>query len=156
LSKVSNTQIANKVANSTMKINKIIWIAASPQCNDLKELLGELTIDQWKSVFPDLDIDDEFYEDADEEELVDFVIYAYKHGFLARIQVAVPFNIRFDEDGDVRSYSSGGMYRLQTIYAETTEELIEKSIKVGEKIFKQEAMDWKKAQEELEGTWKTK
>ncbi|MGQ0894504.1 hypothetical protein ACT4Y0_14955 [Acinetobacter baumannii] len=58
--------------------------------------------------------------------------------FLINLEIAIPFNFRFSEDGKYLSNSLGGYSRLQWIFATSMQDAAEQAIKLAEEIHAEE------------------
>lgn len=75
--------------------------------------------------------------EVEDKSLAFLMIQNARDGFLAEVQFEEMRNIRFDEAGNVQSWSSGGVYYVHWIYAHTVGELVEKILEKDEEEYKE-------------------
>lgn len=101
-------------------IERLVWIAAArnSEINDLLELTSDNEIE---SLFPGIPLE--------ENDFAEGLRYAGRLGFLARVYMPIPINVRFKNDnyenGEVVGYGVGGAATIVYAYAETTEDLLQ-------------------------------
>lgn len=66
--------------------------------------------------------------------------------FLINLEIAIPYNFRFTEDGKYLSNSVGGYSRLQWIFATDMKDAAEQAIKLAENIHAEEELKARKEQ----------
>lgn len=121
---------------SSSFINKMFWIAASFNSQDLKELLSDISDKGWEQCLPDVFKSKYFSEYIDDGDFLELLADFGKFGFIAEIHHPVHYNFIFDKNGNFQSCSSNdGVYRTSYVYAETVEELVEKIKINSERIF---------------------
>lgn len=122
-------------------INKLFWIAAQMENDDLNDLIGDLNEDQWFDLLPDLRNSKFFLEYFNEGNMKEMLFENGKFGFIAKVNHPNCTDFKFNKNGEFSSCSiEGWRCRISYVYAETIDELTNKIKEVSEKLF-QEMID---------------
>lgn len=129
----------NELINAGCYINKLAWITAMSESDELKRMLRDMSCDDFsdigiKAVIPD-DVDDILY----------LLFDLGKIGFLAECHHQNQTNIKFDKEGKFSSCMiSAACCTVFYVYAESVEELIDSIIIENEKLSEQEIQSARK------------
>jgi len=119
-------------------IEELYWIAGSMDKTSLKELLDNFSYDDFKKIFPGLTLTKSEYNDYwSSDEILRLFIDYDKLGLLAKIHIPVCDKFRYDNNNPISWSVNNGHCRIEYVYAETLEELINKIKKVSENLFKE-------------------
>jgi hypothetical protein len=116
-------------------IEKLYWIAGSIDNSSLKELLDDFSFDDFKKIFSGL-TKSEYNDYWKNNELSQLFIDYDKLGLFAKIHIPICDKFKYNNDNNPVSWSvNNGHCRIEYVYAETLEELINKIEKISEKLF---------------------
>ena len=126
------------------RIDKLFWIAGSFENSELKELLEELDDKQWKELFPEIFKSEYFeeYKDEPREALINFK----KFGLIAEIHIPTCDKFEYKNGKPVSWSIHQGCCLVEYVYAETLEELMNKTEEKAEKVFQEFVKKDKKKQ----------
>lgn len=117
------------------KIDKLFWIAASIESQELVSFIEDLDDQSWKELFPEL-FDYEYFKEIQENgELIQMLCENDKLGFIAEVTIPVCTDFKYKDQNIVGYSSSPGRCRVKYVYAETSEELLITIEKVSEAVF---------------------
>jgi len=117
------------------KIVSLFWIAGSLEESGLKEMLDEVSNDDFERMFPDVyngGISAEYHAG---EELLQGLIDYNKFGFIAEVNFPKCDEFRFENNRPVSWSVHDGVCSVKHVYAETTEELLQEIELQGERHF---------------------
>lgn len=144
---MSNRNYLEKFEQSKgARINNLIWIAGILDGGEsqLEDFFYNLDKENWKEMLPDVAQNKYFDEYLENQDYVQLLIDFKKFGFLAEVNFPECANFRFDEKGEVVSWSvHGGICSVWYFYAETLEELTEKVQKKSVDFFNESISDFK-------------
>lgn len=121
-------------ANDAM-IEKLYWIAASIDCSDLKNLFEEMDTKYLQKYFPKI-VDE--IDSIDRYEFREKLLEMGKFGFIAEIHIPIASDFIFNEKGEPSAWSSNrGCSRVEYVYAETSELLLEEIVSAAEITFRE-------------------
>ncbi len=127
-----------------VKMEKMFWIAGSLGSSDFKDLLDEMDDKDFKKCFPEIYKSEYFGEYRQDEELVKALVDFKKFGLLTEIHIPEADNFRY-KDGNPVSWSvHQGICRVEYVYAETLEQLMDEIEKSAEKVFQEHVKKDKK------------
>ena len=110
----------------SVRIDKLFWIAAQMDNDELKETIDQLFEEDWEKLFPEIYNSDSFEEYVDDEELMQALVNYEKFGFFAVLHIPKRENFSYSKDGEPQSWRSlSGFCRVVNVYAETIELLLE-------------------------------
>lgn len=121
-------------ANSA-QIDKLFWIAASIESHELASFLQDLERSNWKECFPDVFEANDFEQYYVDAEFAEFLTDNDKLGFIAEVTFPKSYNFKYEGEKLTGWSSNGGTRMVKYVYAETTDELVEKIEKLGEEVF---------------------
>jgi hypothetical protein len=120
----------------SVRIDKLFWIAAQMETDDLKETIEELYDEDWEKLFPEIYNSDSYQEYVDDEEFMQAVVDYDKFGFFAVLHIPKRENFSYSKEGKPQSWSSlSGVCRVVNVYAETIELLLEQIEKEDQILF---------------------
>jgi hypothetical protein len=120
----------------SVRIDKLFWIAAQMETDDLKETIEELYKEDWEKLFPEIYNSDSFEEYVDDDELMQALVDYQKIGFFAVLHIPKRENFSYSKEGRPQSWSSlSGVCRVVNVYAETIELLLEQIEKEDQILF---------------------
>lgn len=123
----------NELANEGCYINKLAWIMAMSESDELKSMLRDMSYDD----FSDIEVKAAIPDDA--EDIIELLFNLDKVGFLAECHHQVQRNIKFDKEGNFAScLISGACCTVFYVYADSVEELIDSIIVENEKLSRKE------------------
>lgn len=134
------------------KIEKLFWIAGSLENSDLKDLIEEMNDEAFENCFPEISNSPYFEEYRDAGELLQALVDKYYLGLVAEILIPVANDFRYEENGNVSSWSSSSGYcQVDYVYADTLELLLVEIEKSADKHFNYFLENDKKKQSNLAG-----
>lgn len=123
----------NELVNGGCYINKLAWITAMSESDELKRMLRDMSSDD----FSDIGVKATIPDDADD--ILYLLFDLEKIGFLAECHHQNQRNIKFDKEGNFSSCMiSAACCTVFYVYAESVEELIDSIIIENEKLSEQE------------------
>ncbi len=132
-----------------VRIDQLFWIAGVSLHNDeLESLLSFLRKKHWERLFPEI-YRSKFFEEIyeEKEDLINVLTDFEKYGFLAKVLVPQCQDFRYTKDGEPKGWMiCGFVCRVEYVYAETTELLLEEIEKVSSEVFKEYVEKDKKKQ----------
>lgn len=127
------------MANSGCYINKLAWVTAMSESDGLKNMLRDMSYDDFSDIGVKAAIPD------DTEDIIELLFNLNKTGFLAECHHQEQRNIKFDKEGNFAScLISGACCAVFYVYAESMEELIDSIIVENEKLSRKEIESAKK------------
>jgi hypothetical protein len=118
----------------SVRISKLFWIAGSLSDSDLEDFLQELDdeyLDKW---FPDADYLNQYRDDS---QLVQAFVDFNKFGMIAEINIPKADNFKYEKDKPVSWSVHEGNCRVEYVYAETLELLMNEIEKTSESVFQE-------------------
>lgn len=134
---INNNKVIERLEQAhSAQIEKLFWIAASTENDDLASFLEEdMSDESWKYCFPELFESDYFEEYRENNELVTLLTEHEKLGFIAEVSIPRCYNFRYEGE-ELKDYSSNpGTRRLKYVYAENLEYLITAIEIVADEVF---------------------
>lgn len=123
----------NELVNGGCYINKLAWITAMSESDELKRMLRDMSSDD----FSDIGVKATIPDNADD--ILYLLFDLGKIGFLAECHHQNQTNIKFDKEGEFSSCMiSAACCTVFYVYAESVEELIDSIIIENGKLCKQE------------------
>ena len=142
-------ELREELYEASMHVEKVLWLGGMYTSAISQELL-------------------EFIEFAEPEELIDLfgpgednVGYEYlgegeyqlaaeqiveeNSGFLVICEAATPRDIKFNPEGEITSWSEGGVYWIINAYGDSLEEATRKALRIREERFEQEVKKQREA-----------
>ena len=114
-----------------VKIEKMFWIAGSIENSSLNDLIADMDDKQFKNCFPEI-LNVKVYEKDFLQALIDYD----KFGIVAEILIPIANSFKYSSDGTLLGWSSSGGYcRIDYVYAETLELLLNEIEKSADKHF---------------------
>lgn len=118
------------------RIDKLFWIAASIESEELSEFLEEdLDDSNWKEMFPELFENENFEEYKEDGELLTMLTDHDKLGFIARVSIPNCYNFKYDGESIIGYSSNPGHRRLRYVYGDSPEELITAIEIIADEVF---------------------
>jgi len=140
-----NNETIELFDQANAEINKLFWLATCIESSELKGFLQELEKDAWEDMLPEVANNEFFDEYQHDDELSQLLIEMDKLGFIAEVTIAECDGFTFNDEDEVTTGSiHPGIRHIRYVYAETSEELIEKAIKVGEEEYEKDITRFKK------------
>ena len=129
----------NELVDGGCYINKLAWITAMSESDELKRMLRDMSCDD----FSDIGVKTTIPDDADD--IIALLFDLGKIGFLAECHHQNQTNIKFDKEGKFSSCMiSAACCTVFYVYAESVEELIDSIIVEDEKLSRTEIESAKK------------
>lgn len=129
----------NELVDGGCYINKLVWIMAMAESYELRDILQDMSNDD----FSDIGIKSTIPDDVDE--IITLLLDLDKIGFLAECHHQNKRDIKFDKEGNFSSCMfSNAMCTVFYVYAESVEELINSIIVEDEKLSRTEIESAKK------------
>ena len=129
----------NELVDGGCYINKLVWITAMAESYELRDILQDMSNDD----FSDIGIKSTIPDDVDE--IITLLLDLDKIGFLAECHHQNKRDIKFDKEGNFSScIFSNAMCTVFYVYAESVEELIDSIIVEDEKLSRTEIESAKK------------
>ncbi len=133
---MDNKEVLSRFDGAYGFINKMFWIAASIDSDDLRSFISD--IEYPFEIFPE-------YEDDDEKLFFDWLIENGLYGFIAEINIPVPTNVVV-ENGEVKRYMSSKDYcEVKYIYSDSLEELTALALSKAKERFEVNTYKYRKA-----------
>lgn len=136
---MTNKEVIEKIEQAHGYVSKLFWIAAAVEDTDLQEFINEMDADSFAKTFPQVSSSAYLSEYLEDGNLFELVTDHELYGFVAEVQIPQCNNFRFNEEtgSPVAWSSSAGIRRIEYVYAETSEELVDKVISVSEEVFQE-------------------
>lgn len=134
---MTNREAVNRFEQAyDAKIEKLYWIAGSLDNHDLRSIIeDDMSEKDFEKCFPKI-FNSEYYKQYrdDNEILQAFVDFNY-FGLFAEVYVPKCENFSFKNGKPVSWSSSGGISRIEYVYAENLEDLMKEIELSGKKVF---------------------
>lgn len=136
---MKNKEVMQRIEQAHGFVSKMFWVATSLEDSDLKEFINEMDEDSFAKTFPTVLKSEYFsnYLGPEGEGLFQAIIDHELYGFVAEVQIPKCSHFSFlEETGKPIGWSvSTGVRRIEYVYAESVEELIDAVEVVSEKVF---------------------
>lgn len=118
----------------SVRIAKLFWIAGSLSDSDLEDFLQELDDEYFNKWFPDSDYLNQY---RDDNQLVQAFVDFNKFGLIAEINIPKADNFKYERGKPVSWSVHEGNCRVEYVYAETLELLMDEIEKTSDSVFQE-------------------
>lgn len=135
---MTNTEAVERFGQSnSTRIAKLFWIAGSLSNYELEDLLQEMEDLNFKNCFPDIFNSEYFEQYRDDKQLIQALVDFNKFGLIAEIYIPKADNFKYEKGEPVSWSVHEGNCRVEYVYAETLELLMDGIEKTSESVFQE-------------------